>query len=439
LGAVTHEAGRLRFESALRLAERGGTLATDPVRGDAQVGCKLELLRGEMLREIGRSSDSIAAFERAHELAGDDLLRCQASMGIAAGYRVTGEFASAMQALGEAQPIAERLELTIERSRIHHMQGNLYFSQGRIAECDEQHVLALQFAEQSSDPQSRARALSGLGDARYAQGLMASALEYFRSCVALCEDQIRISGPNRCMIGHCLWYANQLDAAVAEAYSVCDDAQRFGVVPVQVFAQATLAQVLTEAGRFEEASASVAKALERARHAGSRRYEATVLSFSAEHNLRRGDRTQARKDLELALELARQTGLGFIGAALQGRLARVADSAEERAAHLAEGEALLKATGLAHNYLWFYRDAIESSLAARDWTCALHYAELLERKFPVEILPWVELMAERARAIAAAATIGKDAATTARLRHVRGLAVAAGNGWALAGIDLALT
>ena len=438
LRAATREAGRLRFESALRLAERGGTLAADPARGDAEVGCELALLCGETLREIGRSTESIAAFQRARELAGDDLRRCRGWMGVAAGHRVTGEFAAAMQALGEAQPIAERLELAMERSRIHHTRGNLYFSQGRISECDAQHVLALEAAEQCGDAESRARALSGLGDARYAQGLMASALDYFRRCVALCEEQIRIAGPNRCMIGHCLWYANQLDTAIAEAHSVCEDAQRFGVVPVRVFAQATLTQVLTEAGRFEEASVSSDKALVLARLAGSRRYEATVLYFSAEHKLRQGDRARARDDLAQALALARQTGLGFIGAALEGRLGRVADSAEERAAHLAAGEALLKNTGLAHNYLWFYRDAMEACLAARDWPCALHHAALLERMFQIEHLPWVKLMVERARAIAAAAESGNDAAAMARLRAVRATAVAAGNGWALAGIDLAL-
>ncbi|WP_218508220.1 adenylate/guanylate cyclase domain-containing protein [Variovorax sp. dw_308] len=439
LRAAAQEAARLRFESALRLAERGGTVAADPARGNAAVGCELALLCGEMLREIGRSTESIAAFQRALELAGDDLLRCRALMGIAAGYRVTGEFVAAMHALGEARPMAERLGLTIERSRIHHTQGNLYFAQGRIAECDAEHLLALQLAEQCADPESQARALSGLGDARYAQGRMSSALDYFRRCVALCdEDQIRTTGPNRCMIGHCLWYANQLPAAVAEARSVCEDAQRFGIVSVLVFAHASLTQLLTESGSLQEATASAEKSLALARLAGSRRYEATVLSFSADHSLRRGDRAQARRDLDLALELARQTGLGFIGAALEGALARVADSAEERVAHLAEGEALLLQTGIAHNYLWFYRSAMEACLAARDWPRALHYADLLEQKFQVEPLPWVALMVERARAIIAAAKSGHDAAAIARLQAVRAAAVAAGNGWVLAGIDHAL-
>ena len=222
----------------------------------------------------------------------------------------------------------------------------------------------MQYAEECADPESQARALSGMGDARYAQCRMRSALEYFRRCVALSEAQIRIAGPNRCMIGHCLWYENQLPDAVFEAQTARDDALRFGAVPVQVFAEATMTQLLNEAGRFDDAEAACTKALALARLAGSRRYEATLLFFSADGGLRRGDHARARNELEQAISLARQTGLGFIGAALYGRLARAANTSEERARCLAEGERLLKETALAHSHLWFYRDAIEARSVA---------------------------------------------------------------------------
>ena len=433
--AATQEAARLRFESALRLADRGSTLASEPTGRDLRTGCELALLRGDVLREVGRSKESIEAFKSALALAVDALQRCRASMGIAAGHRVTGDFTAAMDALDLAEPIAEELDLTIERSRIHHTRGNLYFAQGRITECDAQHGLALQHAEQCGDPQSQARALSGLGDARYAQGRMRSALDYFRRCVALSEDQIRIAGPNRCMIGHCLWYGNRLSDAFTEAQSARDDAQRLGVVPVQVFAQTTVTQILTEAGRFEEARAACAVGLTLARLAGSRRYEATLLYCAAEHNLRCGDAAQARADLEQALTLARQTGLGFIGAALHARLARVAASSEDRARFLSDGEVLLRDTGLAHNHLWFFRDAIEASLAADDWASALKYADALERKFAAEPLPWVELVVERGRSIVEAMQPDGRAAPMSRLQQVRAKALEAGNGWLLARID----
>ncbi len=438
LRAATQEAARQHFESALRLAERGGALAANVAREHMRVGCDLALLRGDVLREIGQSEESIVAFQAALDLAVDDEQRCRASMGIAAGYRVTGDFSAAMEALGQAEPIAERLELTLARSSIHYNRGNLFFAQGQIAECDAQHVLALRYAEQGADAPSLARALSGLGDARYAQGRMRSALDYFRRCVALCEGQIRIAGPNRCMICHCLYYENQLADAIAEAHSAWEDAQRFGVVPVQVFAQATLSQVLSEAGRFQEAGTASAGALGLARRTGSRRYESLMLFYRAEHKLRFGERTQAREDLEKAFALASQTGLGFFGAALQGRLARAAQTPEERARCLARGEGLLKETGLAHSHLWFYREAIEASLEAREWAAALNYADALQDFARFEPLPWVDFYVERGRCIVAVMQSADDAAATARLQRVRENAVAAGVGWALEGIDRVL-
>ena len=228
LRAATQEAARLRFEAALRLADRGGALAARASPADPAIGCALALLRGEVLREIGHSKESIEAFVAALAVASDDSQRCSALMGVAAGHRITGDFAAAMDALAQAEPIAVKRDLAVEISRIHHTRGNLFFAQGRIEECDAQHVKALEFAQRCGDYENQARALSGLGDACYAQGRMRSALDHFRRCVALCDNQIRIAVPNRCMIGHCLWYENQLPAAIAEALAARNDALRGG-------------------------------------------------------------------------------------------------------------------------------------------------------------------------------------------------------------------
>jgi len=435
LVAAASEAERSRFDAALRLAERGGVLAA----ADAGVACALALLRGEVLREIGRSNESIAAFQAAAQLAQDDASRCRAWMGVAAGHRITGEFEPAMQALAQAQPIAEQLALAVECSRIHHTRGNLYFAQGRAADCEAEHQQAMEHAELAGDTECQAQALSGLGDAQYALGRMRSALGYFRRCLALCEGKVRIAGANRCMVGHCLWYENELPAAIGEARAANEDAQRFGIVPLQVFAQSSLTQLLTEAGRFDEAEAAFDGALAIARAAGSRRYESTMLLFAAELHLRRGERDEARAQLTLGLELARQTGLGFIGAALHARLARVSSDAAERERALAEGEALLRQSALLHSHLWFYRDAIEACVSAGDWAQALRYADALEARVQAEPLPWVTLIVERARAIAAFAPDRADATARARLLRVRDTVVAKEVGWALAGIDAVLT
>ena len=444
LAAATLEAERNRHDSALRLAGRGIELATRAPTGSAagntSAGCELALLQGDVLREAGRSKDSIVAFRSALDLAEHDLQRCRAWMGIAAGHRITGDFADAMDALENAQPIAEQLDLGVECSRIHHTRGNLYFAQGNVKACDAEHRLALEHAKRCGNAECEVHALSGLGDAQYAQSRMRSALEYFRRCVDLCAGHawIRIEGPNRCMVGHCLWYMNELGAAIEEVRRACADGEAFGVVPVRVFAQTSLSQFLTEAGRFDEAEESCMRGLALARMAESRRYESTLLVSLAEVRLQQGNPKLARQHLHEALDLANRTGLGFIGALIYARLARTATDAGERVEALAKGEALLKEPGLSHCHLWFYRDAIEASVAAELWDDVLRYADALEDFVRGEPLPWADLIVARGRALRDAALGHRGPAALTRLRQIRKDVAEAGVGWALPTIDAVL-
>ena len=72
-----------------------------------------------------------------------------------------------------------------------------------------------------------------------------------------------------------------------------------------------------------------------------------------------------------------------------------------RARALREGEQMLETNSLSHNYLRFYRFAIETSLESRDWDNAERYAAALEEFTREEPLPWADLIIERGRALAA--------------------------------------
>ena len=432
LVASRQEAGRFRFDAALRLVERGTELASTQT-----VGCALALLQGEMLRETGQSKESIVAFRRALDLADEDRQRCRAWMGIAAGHRVTGEIALAMEALSHAQPIAEQLGLAVECSRIHHTRGNLHFAQGDVQSCAAEHRQALDLAQNSQNAECEVHALGGMADAHYAQGRMLTALTYFRRCVKIAAEHgwIGIETSNRCMVAVCLWYQSALDEATQELRRACADAQRIGVVPAQILALDTLAILLSEAGRFDETEEVCMRGLALARPAGSRRYESLLLWNLSTVYLARGDLDEARKHLEVALDLARQTGLGSLGPAIYGRLARAAPGPIERAEALLNGAALLKEPCLAHAPLLFYRDAIEATIAAGDWDQTLGYVAALEEFVRAEPLPWALLIVARARALTDAATGADHRQAMGRLRQLREEVAAAGWGCALAAVD----
>jgi class 3 adenylate cyclase/tetratricopeptide (TPR) repeat protein len=436
LNAANDQAGRSRYDVALQLTERGVELATA-----GTLRCALILLRGDVLRELGRSQDSIAAFQEAVRLAQDEAQRCRAWMGVAAGNRVTGDFAAAMEALSQAEPIAQRLGLLAECSRIRHMRGNLYFAQGKVSECHGEHQAALAYARQIADPECEAHALSGLGDAQYAQGRMLTALDYFSRCVDLCERAgfVRVEIPNRTMVGHCLIYKNELDRALSEAQAACDAAHRVGLVQSEIFAQESLTFLLMMTGHYDEAERAGLRCLSLARPAGARRYESTVLYVLAVLRITQGNRAVAREHLAESLELARQTGMGFLGAAIFGALAYAAEGAAERRRALEEGEALLREPCVGHCHLWFYWNAIDATLAAGEWDMAVRYAGALEGYVRGEPLPWASLLASRARALAAFGLQGPTEATLSELRQLRDQALHAGLGSLLPAIDAAVS
>ncbi len=292
LTAAQGEARRFRYDTALRLAERGAQLeSAGPER------CELALLRGELLREVGRSQDSIVAFQTALELAQEDGQRCRAWMGIAGGNRVTGEFALAMDALDHAEPIAERLGLAVERSRIRHTRGNLFFAQGNVAACRNEHEAALEFARQAADPECEAQALSGLGDAQYARGRMLSALGYFVACVKLCEEHglARAEVVNRAMVAHCLYYANELDRAVSELSAACELARSVGLVQGEILAQESMGVIRLARGEHREAEDALTRSLSLGALRGSETLsERESLRAGAAADLRRTPESGAR-------------------------------------------------------------------------------------------------------------------------------------------------
>ncbi|WP_181969726.1 adenylate/guanylate cyclase domain-containing protein [Paraburkholderia sp. DHOC27] len=435
LSAARFETRRFRIDAAMLLVQRGITLAAEP-----GVKCELTLLFAELLREAGRSADSIDTYRTALDLAASDLQRCHAQMGVAAGCRVTGNFTEAIDALAEAQAIADRLELDVECSQIHNTRGNMYYARGDAPACEVEHTLALQHAKLSGDAECEVRALSGLGDAQLELGHLRQALESFRRCVALCTQQERIALeiPNRCMLGHCLRYDAQLGDASSEVRRAWLDAQRVGLVPAQVFALMTLATVLIDAGQFDEAEPACVDGIALARRSGARRFESSLRLSLADLRLRQGRRQEARLELDAALTLARETGMGFAGAATYGMMARAATDPIERARALHDGEALLVHPCLARSVLRFHVSAIEACIDAAEWDSVLRYCASLETFTHDEPFPWAMLLIERARALRELA-VGQDRLmATQRLQRVRQDIADAQFGSALGAIDSAL-
>ena len=434
LAAAQEEARHFRYDNALRLAQRGSVLAQT-----AELRHALAMLRGDLLRESAQTQESITAFEEALQAAHADEQRCRAWLGIAAGWRVTGEFAEAMEALERAQPIAERLELWSECSRIHSARGNLHFARGTITACGHEHELALECALRAGDVECEALALSGLGDYYYGVGRMHTALRYFRRCVEVSRQAglMRVEIPNVCMIGHCLTWTGHGAAGVGEVRRSVELSKRIGLAQMEVRALESVGFALLFDGRYDEAQPWIEKAIAAARHAGARRYLAVDCMLLAACRRAQGRFAEARELLAEAHELANQIGFGFLGPGLFAAMARVTEGPAERKRLLDDATDLVEDC-LAHARMFFYRDAIDVALEDGDWDAALRYADAFEAFVRPEPLEFGELVIARARALVALGRHGPQPEILGDLDNLRDRITKAGFRGLLPGIDAPL-
>jgi tetratricopeptide (TPR) repeat protein len=132
--AARMQVAEYHFERALQLAGRGYELATERA-------AKFELacFRADILRDLGTIEESIAAFRSALETSGDDVERCRALIGLAAGMRVTDEYDDALATLDAAEAAATDNGLGAALAEIHYLRGNIFFPLSNIDGCLAEH------------------------------------------------------------------------------------------------------------------------------------------------------------------------------------------------------------------------------------------------------------------------------------------------------------
>jgi class 3 adenylate cyclase/tetratricopeptide (TPR) repeat protein len=430
LDAARMEAAAWRIDAALALAQRGGELdAPAPVRH------ALATLEGDMHRSLGRAPASIAAFERALAVAGDDAERCTAWIGVASGHRVTSDIDAGLAALDRAATFARGRPH--DAARIHYLRGNLCFAKGDVARCGEEHEQALRLAREYGDRTCEAHAQSGIADALYAQGRWLSARAAFQRCVDLCDELglTQFALMNRCMIG----FIDVYRGAPYDAVAVFDEARRVAHAirnrVAETMAYESEGGMLAMCGYYDRAKPLLEHALELARETGTRRFEAFIVHSMVRVALHDGDLETARAHAREAWRIASEVGPRFAGPLALGSVAATAASDEARDRALREGERLLAEGCIAHCHFGFYSEAIDIMLRAGNWSEAERYAEALEAFSRAEPLPWTDLQVARGRALAAA---GRGHPDRAVLENCRRTAASLGYPAALPALDAAI-
>ena len=339
----------------------------------------LTCFSGDLQRRLGDPSDSESLFQQALELASSDPQRCQALIGIAAADRLLARDDDGVQVLDRAQPIAESENLQSEMAQIHYYRGAFAFALVDLEGCLFHHSATLKIAERLDAPELQARALSGLGDAYYAGGDMSRARDSFQKCLAISRENGfgRIEVANRFIVGNCRRYMNELREGYDDAVASADNARAIGNHRAEAYSQMMAAEIGTELGHFDDAEERALRSLEVIESLGNERFSAYVLHHVARAKYWNGKSIEVDSLLDEALARARRTPLSFIGPRILGFMAWTRPTSAERKAARDEGENLIAAGCVAHNALWFYRDAIEGALLDEDWGGAERFASTL--------------------------------------------------------------
>ncbi len=346
---------------------------------------------------------------------------------IAECLRVIDLIEEAFATLQEAEDIAKKFELTRHLARIHHQRGNLYFPLAKTDECLAEHQRSLEYAQAAGSIEDEVRSLGGLGDAYYVCGRMRTAAHYFDQCVQLAREHgfRKTAAANLSMRGFSRAYLLELRQARQDGIDAVALAQEVGHPRAQLLGQVMTSWANYYMGNYEQSILDCEHAQELTLRLGARRFESQNKYYQALSLHRLGRSDEAMALLDQTEPVAREYSLRFSLVRMLSGIALITKDDERREKALAEGEHLLDAGSVSHNYFAFYLDTTESAFEHEEWDRMERYADRMEAYARVEPLPWSDFVSARARSLAAFGRGNRGANTVNRLRQLREQAIKA--------------
>jgi DNA-binding SARP family transcriptional activator len=429
--------GEHRLDLAETVLRRVDACAAEPA-----LSFEAMCLRGDVRRERGDPAGAHAVFTQAAGMVRAPEQQLRVQLGLAAALRLLDRHGEALRCLEHADALAGHDDRAT-RATLEQLRGNLLFALGDVAGCRSAHQRALDHARAADSPLDEAAALSGLGDAHYLEGRVASAGQAFEACRQLAHSQgiLRMEAASSMMLGMTGLYAGDLPRAAAAAARSLEVASRIDDPRMICLAETVIAVLARERHDVATARAHGDRALAAARRLGSERMEALSLDTLARSLLAEGNRREALSRARQALTLCQRSGgLPLNGASLLATVGLAEADAEAGWAALRQGEGLLASGSPCHNHFELRRAGIDLARRHGDWAEARRHADALERHLGGEPSLYAALVIEGARVTAALASNPNDTAARRRLGELRARAETAGLAWTARGlVDPTLT
>jgi len=405
-----------RPDRALHLVRTGLNISTD------SDSFELKCLEGELLRVLGSTPESIAAYRSASHVAADGVALCRALVGVSEGLEISEEHEQLIKVLKEAEELAKNHSLNFEMAKILKLRAGVFFFKSDKDACLEASNAALEFAYDSNSPEMVAQALSGLADADYNRGHFDSAFKYYDECIALARQHGlgRVLAANLSMRGFISHFRNDVDAKKADYHEAVELAMKTRDLRSE-FIALTGGSLWAEMGDLDNGQEWLEKGFAIVRKLGSQLFEGEYLYLFARIECMRGDYEKARRYAKDSVSVFRKSdsGMPFRGPTALGIYAITLDEANLRHDILQEAEILLAGDCLDHNFLDFYEDAMHACLRAGDWDEVDRYAQALEDYTASETIPRCKLFIDRGRALANYGRGNRSHEVIQELRRVR--------------------
>lgn len=359
-------------------------------------------LRADVNTRLGHTAEALSSFEMMHFHADSSEERANALIGKANCLNTLDRFDDAMQALEEAEEIATAPELLKQLSRIYYLRGNFLFPKGRSRDCIEAQEKALYFGRRASEPELEARSLGGLGDAAYASGKMVTGYDYFKQCLALCEDHDlkAVSAANMFMLGTVRIYLNENEQALADVERSITFAQMVGHKRAEIVSRLTASWILADSLRVVEAESHIDLAVEMANEIGAQRFVPFLRECRSRCLQLSGNADEAIASIEEAVEeVEKLDAQAFIGAWVLGTGALLSKTSAEAIRYLDRAERIIDKGCVGHNYYRFYMHAIETTLERGLKDRTSHYIKDFSAFVESEPCPWSDFYLKRANVL----------------------------------------
>jgi class 3 adenylate cyclase/tetratricopeptide (TPR) repeat protein len=418
LRAGLGESELYRSQRALRLARRGLEIAP------ADESFALRCLEGELLRIHGNIAESIEAYRLANQVAGGEIGRCNALIGVAEGLAATGEHREALESLEIASDIASDIGSGqgLERARIFRIMGKVFFYRGQIDACLEANKHSLDCARSVRSFEVEARALSGLANAEYNRGRFITAHRYFDQCIALAEAHGfgRIIAANLSLRSYVSCWQNDIDSAIEGYREAIHLAVQIKDPRAEMMALMIGGSFWSLVGDVAEGEKWLRSSMKIIRRIGAELFEGVCVYLLGRFALLRGDRVEAWTLTQKGIAMLQETesGMTFGGPIALGILALAAEDEEQCHTALLQAETILSAGSVGHNYLNFYEDAMEACLQFESWDAVERYALALQDYTRPEPLPRSDYFIARGRALAAFGRGKRDEETLQALQQL---------------------